>query len=845
MTFPISDSLKQTDANLVTYPELTNEAFLTAIFGPIDADAKARPLVCAMPGDPHKGPWKAQPLPTGTEKAGLNWYAAPALFSPDSEGVYRAQKQYATAVYCVVLDDVGTKIPLEQLDACAPTWLLETSPGNHQAGYLFEQPLTDLAQADALKASLIDAGLCDPGASGAAARWFRLPVGINGKPNYGQPSPHCRLVDWNPELRYTPEDLVLAFGLKPVVHGISQQVDQHNTPVVSEGVDAPQDDVYSPKPAQHPVLAALKAQGLYKSQLGPGKHDITCPWVHEHTDAKDHGTAYFEASDLFPRGGFKCQHAHGSHYHLAELLKKLSIEPEAAQHRSSIQVVSGELHRVVEAAERELAATGRYFQRGGAIVTIHTDTATQDPQIQVVSQAGLQHALSRLIHWERVSGQKGELRACDPPLRHVKVLLEAGHYRHLPVLNGLARQPFLAEGGRLVLEAGYDKATGIYAVFDASRYSIPLAPTLEDAMHALKRIRELLSEFVFASVHDEMATVAAILTAAMRPSLPTAPLFHIKAASYGSGKSYLSTVISAFCGPDKPTILAFPGDETECQKLLISTLKAAPAVVVFDNLTDDLPPYKSLCTALTEEHMTGRELGVSRTATVGTRTLFLSSGNNVDAMRDMGRRTITIILDPQVENPASRHFDGDPLRVMRERREDFVSYALTIVRAWMAAGSPEHDCPPMNSFEQWSKWVRQPLLWLGQTDPAVRSFEQQAQDPERELLGRFLHAWRSVFGRSPTMIREAVNEVMTGTPSAAVQELREVIKEIAEDRGEINHRRLGKWISRHQGRIVNGMKFVHAAGTFSAARWGAQSVTEVSSVSKNDSESEKVSEVPF
>jgi hypothetical protein len=51
------------------------------------------------------------------------------------------------------------------------------------------------------------------------------------------------------------------------------------------------------------------------------------------------------------------------------------------------------------------------------------------------------------------------------------------------------------------------------------------------------------------------------------------------------------------------------------------------------------------------------------------------------------------------------------------------------------------------------------------------------------------------------------------------------LREIAEDKGQINRRRLGRWISRHQGRIVDGLRFVRASGTTSAERWQAKSVT--------------------
>ena len=41
---------------------------------------------------------------------------------------------------------------------------------------------------------------------------------------------------------------------------------------------------------------------MYKQPLGDGKHDITCSWVDEHTNAVDSGTAYFEPDDKDERG---------------------------------------------------------------------------------------------------------------------------------------------------------------------------------------------------------------------------------------------------------------------------------------------------------------------------------------------------------------------------------------------------------------------------------------------------------------------------------------------------------------------------------------------------------------
>jgi len=324
----------------------------------------------------------------------------------------------------------------------------------------------------------------------------------------------------------------------------------------------------------------------------------------------------------------------------------------------------------------------------------------------------------------------------DPPARHAAVLFDSPSYPHLPVLSGLARQPYLRPDGSLVMTAGHDAVTGMFGVFDARDFSIPANPTRSDAEAALALLRDLLGEFSFADECDHSAALAAKLTASIRPSLPTAPSFHARSHMVGSGKSYLCELITAFATPQRGTPTTFPGDDEECRKLLLAELLRAPAVIEFDNLTGDLVGHKSLCTALTSEFMSGRILGVSKTATVSTRALFLSSGNNVGPVQDMTRRCITIRLSPQCEVPAARTFQRPDLvrDVLRERGR-YVSAVLTIIRAWIAAGRPMTPCKALASYGDWSDLCRQPLLWLGCADPTASVFEAMTEDPDRGDLG--------------------------------------------------------------------------------------------------------------
>ena len=248
------------------------------------------------------------------------------------------------------------------------------------------------------------------------------------------------------------------------------------------------------------------------------------------------------------------------------------------------------------------------------------------------------------------------------------------------------------------------------------------------------------------------------------------------------------------------------------------------------NLTSDLLAHKSLCTALTSEYISGRILGVSKTATVSTRTLLLSSGNNVGPIQDMSRRCITIRLDPAVEIPAARTFNRpDLIRELLQERERYVSATLTIIRAWIVADKPMSICKSLTGYGEWSDLCRQPLMWLGCCDPTVSVFEALSEDPDRETLARLLTAWNAAFGRTPTMVRDAVNRVYDA-------ELKEILHDIADERGDINRRKLGWWIRRHAGRLVDGLRFVRCSGNSAAEKWRVESVSLVLSVSNPPNE---------
>lgn len=783
--------------------KITNADFISAIFNQVPIGAFA--ATCSKPGDPNIGGWPAKSAGQANLPANNNNYVGCSSFKLSEDGSIKARKVQFAACHVMMLDDVGTKIPLEKLSNFETSWRIETSPGNFQVGIIFESPIADGVEAVNLLNALIAGGFCDAGSTGPESRWARLPVAINGKPKYvneaGEPF-HCRLVEWNPEKRYTPQQIIDGFGLKiapPMPPKYKAKPATENLKIISDD-----DDVLTPKSAENPVVTALKAIGLYKTPLGAGKHDISCPWAHEHSDGLDTGAAYFEPDETFQIGGFSCMHSHSQKYKIKQLLGHVGISSVVARHKPVIRIVAGDLHKVVDAAEKELANSGRYYQAGGLIVSISTDQITGNPTIVPTSAPALIKELSTIAIWEKHDGRSDGWVSCDPPQRHISILFDGQKFIHLPQLKGLARQPHFRESdGQLITRPGYDKTSQFFGVFDATDFIIP-EPTPEAAGKALKLLEELISEFSFVGPADKSAALSAIFTAVVRPTLAHAPAFHVRAPVYASGKTYLCELIGAFAGPGANSKVSYPTTSEEATKVILSLLLTNPAAVEFDDMDGDWLPHGTIKRILTADRITDRILGASKTATVSTRTLLLGSGNNVGPMRDLLRRVSTIHLDPRCSTPATMSYKSAPVEKVRKQRGLYVSAVFTIILAWRMAGSPRADVENIATYGgAWGDYCRHPLMWLGHADPATALLDQVKHDPDADSLAGLMTEWHKIFGSSPATVRKAVEMALSGHPN-----LLDALREFPiEERGVINRSKLGWFLKKNENRIVKGFEF--------------------------------------
>lgn len=122
---------------------------------------------------------------------------------------------------------------------------------------------------------------------------------------------------------------------------------------------------------------------------------------------------------------------------------------------------------------------------------------------------------------------------------------------------------------------------------------------------------------------------------------------------------------------------------------------------------------------------------------------WLVTANNAVIDGDMHRRVCHIRLEADVEKPAERTFDRDLVAYVQANRQALTRAALTVLRAYCAAGKPSQSLKPWGSFEGWSALVRGAIVWAGWPDPIETQRELSRTNGERADLERALvESWQ-------------------------------------------------------------------------------------------------------
>lgn len=404
-----------------------------------------------------------------------------------------------------------------------------------------------------------------------------------------------------------------------------------------------------------------------------------------------------------------------------------------------------------------------------------------------------------------------------PSQEHVNTLLNQRGWKKLRPLEAIARAPFVREDGSICDEPGYDSRSRVLYVPGATFPPIPADPSYTEASEALERIRGVFDQFPWKERASESAFLAHVLSESARLAIDRCPMFFYDAPDAGTGKSLLQEMAARIVHGTEPAVRPWVGDGDEIRKALYAALLSGDRSMWFDNIPDGHKIRSpELCAFLTSATWTDRKLGESSSLGIPNRMVLVGSGNNITPTGDIARRSLVIRMDANTEELKQRTFKIPLLRsYIDEHRPQLLVDTLTIIKAYTSAEASE--IPPMPvqlpSFERWSRFCREPLIWLGLADPVIT---QNETDDGRQSIGAIFTALRDAFADRPFTsldVARIVNSISdaNGNLGALMQQ-----NGCAEPNSPL---KVGYWLRGCRDRISNGFKLRHAGNIKTGVRW--------------------------
>jgi hypothetical protein len=533
---------------------------------------------------------------------------------------------------------------------------------------------------------------------------------------------------------------------------------------------------------------------------------------------------------------------------------------EAVSGKPIIDLIEGELPEIVNEAEKHLiAGDPDVYQRGDVIVRPGVSeilTVEGNIVISALTTIGVDELVERftkVVAFRRYDKRSEDYEYKDCPERIAKTYYARSRRWKLRKLRVVVDRPYLREDGSIVETPGFAPETGI--LFDPRGQKFPPVPKdvrWEDGFEALKRIHErLFREYAFASSEgsyeyelcDDWApsasrsvTFSGLLSSTARLLLPTVPLHAFSSREAGSGKSKIVDAASIIiCGHPAPVFGVGP-DAEEFEKRLGVALMNGYQLVSFDNCSEAID-HDALAQCLSQPIVSVRVLGYSEVRTCPNVAVFFVTGNNLIISGDLPRRTLRCLIDPQIERPSRREFDFDPVVVARQSRGELLRDVHIVWRAFLLASAPKQNKEPLGSFEAWDK-VRDLLIWYGQVDPCQTMEDIRDEDPGLLALRSIVDLWAKYLGYDPVTAQQIIARA-TWQPGQSshgllfgaakpyeleAPDFREAWLGVAGRNGSINSQRLGKWLGRNKGRVINGHRIMPAAHAYGIMQWQLQRI---------------------
>ncbi len=520
------------------------------------------------------------------------------------------------------------------------------------------------------------------------------------------------------------------------------------------------------------------------------------------------------------------------------LKEQCKIYIESNNHLDNVIIIGpSNLNEVIELAEKLLVKYSmekNIYQRSRSIVRVASAVALPEEKkvkkfrskdaavIQEVDQSLLTLLLSDIGKFYRLDSD-GNASITNCPEKIARYLLAKKEW-NLPILTGIINTPTLRKDGSILKTFGYDELSGLLFISDGCDFdNISESPTPEEIAIAKNDLLNIFKDFPFEDEASRSVAIAAVLTALVRGSISSAPMFGFSAPKMSSGKSLLADIVSLFLTGKRNSVISQSQSESEEKKRIISILLEGDPIVCYDNIEK---PFGSptLCSILTEENYKDRILNKNETKSVLTNITFLATGNNLTFAGEISTRALLCKLDPKVERPEERSFDVNLRVYIPQNRYHLVSKCLTLLRGYIAAEKPNQNLKTLGRFEEWSDLIRSAIVWLGLADPCDTRKSIEDSDPIRLNLNSLFYCWHELFKSRGVKAIEIVDKAKSEENEIA-KTLKETLIELAiNNKGEIDSRILAKKLSLYKNRIEGGYRLLNKGNHQGTTLWAVEKI---------------------
>lgn len=389
-------------------------------------------------------------------------------------------------------------------------------------------------------------------------------------------------------------------------------------------------------------------------------------------------------------------------------------------------------------------------------------------------------------------------------------------------LRGIANGIMITSRGTLTTEYGYNARTGIFNSanlgLDRTAVETAMRADLNAARQAFTRLWNLTTGFVFDDGETGgVVAVAALMTAALRASLPLAPAIGISGPDYGAGKSYFADMCALTNSGEIAATIALAKDLTEFDKTLDSALRSKRSVISLDNLTY-FPNTPKLAQCITSEIIEVRPMGQNDTTElVDNRALLIMNGNGCLPERDMVRRVLFTSLGVRGEAAEKRKYHTDARTFIQDHRAAVLIDIATISCAYINhVRQSNQRGASLSQFHDWDLMVRQPIMWMGGPDVIANWDESRHKEEDRQIEAQFFSLLYLKFHEDWFFANDALNATLEHDVKGVGVELLNTMKALfhqATARVDYTNPQsikmaLGRLIKKHVGQTRGNLKLV-------------------------------------